>query len=360
MTARTRLALFYGLLFLVFGAALVTIVMFVALPPIDAPPSAGDKFKGGTSYSTVIAAKNEARDELRAQLISASLLGVGATSVIALGSGLLMARQVLRPIRAVSSAARRLSEQDLHRRIPASGPDDEYRELADTFNGMLARLERAFASQRMFTANASHELRGPMATQRALVEVVLATPDSSPDATELAESLRSVLQRQERLVSGLFELASSQHGVQRRVPIPLGTITGGVLARWQKQADSAGLTVVRDLAPARIVGDPELVEILVDNLVRNAITHNVRDGTVWVRTSGTEIAIQNTGAQVPPQRLAELREPFRRGSHDRTSGTPGSGLGLAIVDTVARAHGATAHLYSRQDGGIAVTIAFPC
>ena len=358
LTARRRLALFYGVLFLVSGAILVAFVMFIALPPLNSTPPAGSK--GSKAYSTALAVKNEARDELRAQLIFASLLGVGAMSVIALGSGLLMARQVLRPIRAVSSTARRLSEQDLHRRIPVSGPDDEFRELAETFNGMLTRLERAFASQRMFTANASHELRGPMATQRALVEVVLATPDSSPDATELAESLRSVLHRQERLVNGLFELASSQHGVQRQVPVRLDGLTGGVLARWRDKADAAGVSIEEDLAAAEIVGDPELVEILVDNLVRNAITHNGPDGTVWVRTAERAITIGNTGPPVAPQRLSELCEPFRRGPHDRTNGTPGSGLGLAIVDTVARAHGATTELSLRPGGGIVVTVTFPC
>lgn len=359
LTARIRLALFYGLLFLVSGTILVVFVMFIALPPLDSNVPANAVAKADKAYSTALAAKREARDELRTQLIFASLLGVGAMTVIALGSGLLMARQVLRPIRAVSSAARKLSEQDLHRRIPAGGPDDELRELAVTFNGMLTRLEHAFASQRMFTANASHELRGPMATQRALVEVVLATPGSSPDATELAESLRLVLRRQERLVNGLFELASSQHGVQRQVPIPLDALTGEVLTRWQDQADAAGVTVRRDLEPAAIIGDPELVEILVDNLVRNAITHNVPGGTVWVHTAERAVTIQNTGPPVAAQRLAELCEPFRRGSHDRTNGTPGSGLGLAIVDTVARAHDAATDLSSRNGGGIVFAVTFP-
>ncbi|NUT49006.1 MAG: HAMP domain-containing protein [Saccharothrix sp.] len=360
-TARARLTAFYGALFLLSGAVLVGLILAVVFTPLSATmtPPATEVPKWKVVDQAVPDAKQHARDELRTRLVTASGLAIGTMTLVALGSGWLMAGRVLRPIRAVSSAARRLSERDLHERIPVTGPDDELKELSETFNGMIARLERAFAAQRLFTANASHELRGPMTTQRALVDVALATPGASPDVVELATTLREVLARQERLVDGLFELATSRHGPQRSEPVVLDAVVGEVVGRWRAAAVRAGVDLTAERSPTTVVGDRVLVEIMVDNLVRNAVGHNHRGGLVLVRTGAGAVHVENTGPSLSAERLAELTEPFRRGDRDRTGTGAGAGLGLAIVDTIMVAHGGSLRLRPRDGGGVVVTAAFP-
>jgi HAMP domain-containing protein len=206
-------------------------------------------------------------------------------TLVAVGLGWAMAGRVLRPVHAVSGTARRLSQRNLHERIPVHGPHDEMRELAETFNDMLSRLERAFQAQRRFAANASHEPRGPMTTQRALVEVAAASREAGPEVTELADGLRAQLDRQQRLVDGLLALACGEHGVTEVVPVDLGD-----LVREHLDPAPAGVTVHPRLAPAVVPGDPVLLDLLVGYLVRNAVKHNVHDGQVWsapARTGST-------------------------------------------------------------------------
>ncbi|MEU4761739.1 ATP-binding protein [Actinosynnema sp. NPDC023794] len=361
LPARVRLTAFYGALFLVSGVVLVGLILALVFAPTTPKLTTAElpKWKTADVEQTWSDPKQHARDELRTRLLTASGLAIGTMTVIALGFGWVMAGRVLRPIRAVSSAARRLSERDLHERIPVAGPDDELKELSETFNEMLARLERAFAAQRLFTANASHELRGPMTTQRALVEVVLATPRAGQDAIELARSLREVFLRQERLVNGLFELASSQHGPAGREPLALDAVVGEVVGRWRAAASEAGVDLTAESTPTTVVGDPVLIEIMVDNLVRNAVAHNHRGGRVRVRTGDGAVRIVNTGPELSAERLAELAEPFRRGGRDRTGSGAGAGLGLAIVDTIMAAHGGSLRLQPREGGGIVAMAAFP-
>lgn len=412
LTARARLTAFYGVLFLVSGTLLVGVILFVvfasrseetptkALPggagtPAYADPGveaefqrqleailkaeaarqgrAGDRdnpanreiltlleggIKAGLSRQAV-AVKREARRDLERDLVIGAAAAVGLMTLAAVGAGWVMAGRVLRPVHAMSSTARRLSERDLHERLPVIGPADEFAELAETFNDMLARLERAFAAQRLFIANASHELRGPITTQRVLVDVAAAAPGASADSVELAGAVREVLERQARLVEGLFELASGDNGVRRRGPVALDAVASQVLAR--RRPSAGGPEVVAELGAGAVVGDRVLVEILLDNLVRNAIAHNLPDGGGWlrVRTGGKAIEVENSGPAVSPARLSELTEPFRRGARDRTGTPAGSGLGLAIVDAVVRAHDGTLTLTARDDGGLLVVITFP-
>jgi len=269
------------------------------------------------------------------------------------GLGWHVAGRVLRPVHTVSGTARRLSEQNLHERIPVSGPNDEMRELAETFNAMLARLQRSFEAQSRFAANASHELRGPLTTQRALVEVAAGSPVASEDLRELASALLPVLGRQERVVDGLLALAWSEHGTTTIEEVRLDTLVRTSLDRLP----TAGVEVTADLTPTPVLGDPVLLDLLVDNVIRNAVRHNVPGGRLWIATADRTLTVANTGRPVSADRLAELVEPFRRGTRDRVG--DGAGLGLAIVTTVAAAHHADVSLTPREGGGIRVRVTFP-
>lgn len=372
LPARVRLTLGYGLLSLLSGIALGVLVWIVAVPrpgakEVSRPIVSSAKRETSDRVATespkqllakISETKARAYHDLQMRMLTASGLMAGAMTALALGTGWIMAGRVLRPVRAVSQTARDLSENDLHQRLPVTGPDDELRELAQTFNTMLSRLERAFAGQRLFTANASHELRGPVTTQRALLEVTLANPEAHPETLALARNLHHVTQRQERLITGLFELASSQHGPRRRARIPLHALVTDLLGRWEPVAASNGLVATRDIEPVVVDGDPVLVEIMIDNLLRNAITHNREGGRLHLDLARGALSIANTGPPLTGQRLAELTQPFRRGARDRVGDTPGSGLGLAIIHTIAQAHGAGLDLVALPEGGLRATVTF--
>jgi signal transduction histidine kinase len=234
------------------------------------------------------------------------------------------------------------------------------RELAETFNDMLTRLERAFEAQRRFSANASHELRGPVTTQRALVDVAAASPDAEPGVKALADALRPQLDRQQRLIEGLLALASSEHGATETVPADLADLTRECLTGTAAEINAGGLDLDTRLDPAPLSGDPVLLDLLVTNLVRNAVQHNVVGGRIWVRTGPGLLTVANTGPEISAERLRELLEPFRRGHRDRLgTATTGVGLGLAIVQAAATAHGARLTVLSRPGGGVRAIVEFP-
>jgi signal transduction histidine kinase len=364
LTARLRLTLLYAALIAVSGAAVAALIIVQFFLPLQQEPNVSVDAKTGKSLPAkaaavsdadraVLDAKQQARNELRDRLITGAALGVGALTLLSGGIGWWVAGRVLRPVHVVSGTARRLSEQNLHERIPVSGPDDEMRELADTFNGMLARLQRSFDAQSHFAANASHELRGPITTQRTLVEVAASTPGASADLVELTEALQPVLHRQERLVDGLLALAWSEHGTSTIESVRLDALVETSLERTPHD----GLTMHATLAPATVAGDPVLLDLLVDNLVRNAVRHNVSGGEVWVGTAPGSLTVENTGTPVTAERLAALVDPFRRGERDRVR-DGGAGLGLAIVTAVARAHQAVLDLTPRPGGGIRAEVRF--
>jgi signal transduction histidine kinase len=363
-TARTRLTVLYAVLFTACGAGLAALIIGLAFPPIvDArPPSTATITKSGAknagTFEEVIGPKEQARAELRARLFTSAGLSIGVMALASAGLGWLMAGRVLRPVHTVSDTARRLSEENLDERIPVSGPRDEMRELAETFNGMLGRLESAFAAQRRFTANASHELRGPMTTQRTLVEVAAASPDASVDVRQLARDLTTVLRRQERTIEGLLALASSEHGTTSIGPVRLDALVCASLTSHADEIAARAITFDVRHTPAVVTADAALLELLVDNLVRNAIRHNQPSGRVWIVTTNDTLVIQNTGQPLTSQRLRDLVEPFRRGRQDRVGGDTGAGLGLAIVAAVARAHGAWFDLAPRPGGGVRATVHF--
>jgi len=258
---------------------------------------------------------------------------------------------------------RRISEDNLHARLGATGPDDELKELSDTFDQLLQRLETAFQAQRQFAANASHELRTPLTLERTLLEVALADPDGT------LESLRATCQRvlaaeahQERLIASLLTLARSQSGLASRSPLDLCEVTESVVSSRTSQLAEKGLTIGCDLNPAPIVGDDRLVEHLAVNLLDNAIRYNVPAGFITLATGTADgrsfLRVLNSGPHIAAEQVTRLQRPFERLGPDRTDTQGGSGLGLSIVTSIARAHGADLSLEPRTDGGLAVTVTF--
>jgi signal transduction histidine kinase len=369
LTARMRLTLLYAGLIALSGSAVAALIILLSFPPLVDSTSSNLDVKTGTTVAKkvtatdraaeeqALAGKLQARAELRGRMITGAAIAVGTLTLLSGGVGWWVAGRVLRPVHLVSNTARRLSEHDLHERIPVSGPNDEMRELAETFNGMLARLQRSFDAQSHFAANASHELRAPMTTQRTLVEVAAGTPGASPDLRELADALRPVLGRQERLVDGLLALAWSEHGTTSIEPVRLDELVRSSLSRNEQPA----ITIETTLRPVTVPGDRVLLDLLVDNLIRNATRHNVEGGQIWIATRPHTLTVENTGEPITPDRLAALAEPFRRGTQDRVRDSRdhgGVGLGLAIVATVARAHRAALDLTPRPAGGIRAEVRF--
>jgi signal transduction histidine kinase len=360
-----RLTLLYAGLIALTGSVVAALIIILTFPPLqDSPASSVDVKTGAAAIKKATpadlaaldegkAGKLAARAELRSRMIAGSAIVVSALTLLSGGLGWWVAGRVLRPVHLVSNTARRLSEHDLHERIPVSGPNDEMRELAETFNGMLARLQRSFDAQSHFAANASHELRAPMTTQRTLVEVAAGTPGASDDLRELADALRPVLGRQERLVDGLLALAWSEHGTAKIEPVRVDELVRTALAR-----NHPDVTVDTALQPLTVAGDPILLDLLVDNLIRNAARHNVDGGTVSISVVASTLTVENTGEPLTAERLAELRQPFRRGVRDRVGSNGGAGLGLAIVSAVAEAHRARLHLHPRPGGGVRAEVIF--
>jgi signal transduction histidine kinase len=271
---------------------------------------------------------------------------------------------MLRKLRTITKAARSISAGNLHARLSLTGPDDELRELGDTFDGLLARLEAAFEAERQFVANASHELRTPLARQRTVLEVALADP--APSVATLRNACARALTagaQQERLIEALLTLARSQRGLNRREPVDLAALTQEVLLAREGAADELRLTISADLEPAPMFGEPRLAERLVVNLIDNAVRHNVANGTALVST-GVEagsavISVINSGPVIRPEYVSKLLRPFQRLGADRTGTPDGLGLGLSIVAAITEAHGGWLRLDPRSEGGLVVRAAFP-
>jgi signal transduction histidine kinase len=292
-----------------------------------------------------------------------TLAGLGLGTVLAAGLGWVVSRRVLRPLTAVTTAAQVASQENLDRRLALAGPPDELKELADTFDAMLARLEAAFASQRRFVANASHELRTPLTEMRTLIDVTTARPAVS--AAELAGVLAAIgaaVDRSEELIEALLTLARSDRGPGPAELVDLPTAVEDAIDLVAPAAAARQIRIEVALQNAQVSGDRVLLERLVSNLIDNAVKHNVTGGWVLASTrnrSGiAEITVSNGGEHIPPDQVTGLFEPFRRLS-GRTGTRPGTGLGLSIVASVANAHGGHAKAHARPDGGLDVQIALP-
>lgn len=363
-------------------SGVVAVPMTPAVPYEPTEPAPTERFSEGADEAwagaqplTVLV--DDYQDGVLSDLLFNSVLILVGVTLMAALAGWVIAGGPLRRLHRVTETARTLSERDLHSRLDLSGPDDEFRELGDTFDGMLSRLERAFDSQRRFVANASHELRTPLSVQRAALEVPLAQ-DRVPE--ELRPTFRRALDsvgRSEALISGLLLLARSDRGLAETREVDLAEVVGDVTAQYASAAEEEGVDLRVDVESARVEGDPVLLEQLVRNLVENAIRYNVPDGRVEVRVrtaagrtaaGRTVLKVTNTGAVVDGPRTGASRtgdadvlfEPFHRGDAARLHrDRPGSGLGLSIVRSIATAHGAKATARARPEGGLVVTVGFP-
>jgi signal transduction histidine kinase len=300
------------------------------------------------------------RELTLAHLLQYSLITLAVVIALAAVLGWIFAGRALRPVQRITTAARAASEHDLSTRVAATGPRDELRELAETFDDMLGRLQAAFEGQQRFIANASHELRTPLAVMRATVDVVLDDPDASPgDLRAMGADIRASVDHAEHLIGALLILARNERGLTVREKVDLATVAEDVLDGFGDCP--GGLRVHASLESALISGDPVLAGRLVANLVDNALRYNVPDGEVWVSTrevaGSSELTVANTGPVVDPDDVGRIFRPFERLS-DRTS-RDGFGLGLAIVASIAAIHGGAAIALPRDDGGLSVTVTIP-
>jgi signal transduction histidine kinase len=298
------------------------------------------------------------RDLTLSHLLQYSLITLAVVIALAAILGWIAAGRALRPVHLITAAARAASEHDLSARVTPRGPRDELRELAETFDEMLGRLQAAFEGQQRFIANASHELRTPLAVMGATVDVVLGNPDATPgDLRGMAADIRAAVDHAEHLIGALLILARNERGLTVREEVDLATAAEDVL-------DTAGLgdrRVHATLQPAVISGDPVLAEHLIANLVDNAVRHNIAAGDIWISTrtmaGSSQLTVANTGPVISPADVGRIFQPFQRLS-DRTS-HDGFGLGLAIVASIAAIHGGTVTARPRDDGGLSVTVTIP-
>jgi len=395
-SVRLRLTLVYGGLFLLTGTALLGITYFLvarnmpAAPKtlrtstmrLQAPaglPAGRVVFRAGAdrchfnarslpSANQMAARAQRCLNQQRAlelkQLLTESGIALAIMTVASVGLGWVVAGRMLRKLRTITTAAKSISAGNLSARLSLAGPDDELRELGDTFDGLLARLETAFDAERQFVANASHELRTPLARQRTLLEVALADPEPSvPRLRKVCMRALHAGEQQERLIEALLTLARSQSGLDRREPLDLAALTSEVMLARERDVAERGLAVSSILSPAPTHGDGRLAERLVVNLIDNAIRHNLPNGAIQVTTgtmSGSAIlSVRNSGPAIPPEDVTRLLRPFQRRGAARTGTADGLGLGLSIVAAIAEAHGGWLRVSARPSGGLAIRVGFP-
>ncbi|MFC5824389.1 sensor histidine kinase [Nonomuraea insulae] len=387
-TLRLRLTLVYGALFFLAGLTLlgVTYLLFnqqltesfeSRFPEVPGRTKQVFLTQNGTTLTgdAAIEVLRQQEDVLRSAA-STSLLAEGMIALVvvggaAVGFGWMVAGRVLAPLNLVTDTARRIAaapmaERGLHERIALDGPADEVKDLADTFDTMVERLDHSFDGQRRFVANASHELRTPLTLNRALVELAMHRRTATSDVKELGASLLEINTRHERLIDGLLLLARSEQEIADHSPVDLADVVAHVARQSADTASDAKVTLYEVTAPAPTTGDALLLERLIHNLVENGIRYNLDDGTGWVRVvsrivSGekVEVEVSNTGPSVPPYDIPLLFKPFHRHTPERTVTGTSAGLGLSIVRSVAVAHGGDVRARPRDGGGLIVAVALP-
>jgi signal transduction histidine kinase len=376
-SVRLRLTALYGALFLASGTGLLAITNILARGwpwPRSITSPAGARGLGHVVKGAARQVQFQVARQVHAQVVrqdaailnhllvvSAIALMVMAVASVALGW--LIAGRVLRPLRQMTAATRAISEDSLHERLAVPGPGDELKDLGDTIDGLLERLEAAFEAQRNFVASASHELRTPVTLERAMLEVALADPQASTATLRaVCEDVLATGQQQERLIDALLTLARSQRGLDHRHPADLADITRDVLDAREPEATARGLAITASISPAPVLGDARLLQRLAANLIDNAIRHNITGGRIGilVTTSGGHptFTITNTGPVIQPGQATRLLQPFQRLSTTRSAETEGLGLGLSIVAAIAKAHHATLAISPRPDGGLSIDVTF--
>ncbi len=295
------------------------------------------------------------------ELLIVSLLALAVFAVLSIWPAWWMAGRVLRPVGVITETARRLSGANLHERIGLKAPPGELKRLADTFDGMLDRMEDLVGAQRRFAANAAHELRTPLAVQRAAAEIGLAGEPPPEKVARIRSKLIEVADSSQHLVESLLLLAVSEEGLETTEPVDLAGLAEAELAGIEGTAPQ-DLVVVRDLGPLTVEGDRTLLGHLVRNLLANAVRHNRAGGRLEVATSREGVlTVSNTGPVIEPADVPRLLEPFRRRAERQHTAGEGAGLGLSIVASIARAHGAelTARANPAPGGGLMVRVWFP-
>jgi signal transduction histidine kinase len=360
-SARLRMTLMYSGMFLLLGTVVIVIIQVLA----------GNATLIQTRVSQAAPGRAPVIHQVTTQgsvnvghLLAVSWLTLVVTAAASAVLGWFAAGRVLRPLREMTAAARTISAGNLHQRLAVRGPDDEFKQLGDTVDDLLGRLEESFAAQRRFVANAAHELRTPLTLERTLLQVALADPRAS--ATTLRATCEELLasgRAHERLLESLLTLATSERGLEDRRPIELSAVVQRVLERTAGEAESQQLELRADLSPATILGDGALVERLVANLVDNAVRYNHPGGNVDVRTvtypEFATLSIANDGPPIPAGETARLFEPFQRLEQVRTASGEAYGLGLSIVRAIAAAHDAELTAEPRAGGGLIVIVRFP-
>jgi signal transduction histidine kinase len=374
-TVRLRLTLLYGGLFLASGAGLLSITYVFVDHRISGPfrtggplpqPAAHPGTAGGIGI-----VHSPTTDSVQAQhsadlhrLLVGSGIALAIMAVAAIVLGWIVAGRVLRPLRTMTLTTRQISEENLHERLALSGPSDEIKDLGDTIDGLLTRLEDAFGAQRRFVANASHELRTPLTLGRAMLQVALADPALTLDSLRTTcEDVLKAGKEQEHLIEALLTLARSQRGLDHREPFDLAAIAKEVLQCREPEAIARGVDVEASLTAAPALGDARLVERLVSNLVENALCHNDPNGRVDVLVGPgarqATLRVTNTGPRIPASEIERLMQPFQRLDAERGGEHDGLGLGLSIVAAIARSHSATLNARPGTDGGLDIEVSFP-
>ena len=349
-TVRMRLTALYCVLFVLSGVGLLVIAAVTNAGGGGPPP-----------YSPTVPVHSAI-----SRYVRSSVIALSEVTVVSVAVGWLVAGRVLRPLREMTATTRRISADNLHERLAIHGPGDELKDLADTIDALLERLDGAFAAQRRFVANASHELRTPLATMRVSVDVAAAKPGPVPPETiTLAGQVRAELDKVDELLDGLLVLARAQHGVlPGRAVLPLDDVVSAALASRD------GTIAARNLTVQHIGGDGVWVEgsqpllrRMADNVIGNAVSHN-RDGG-WIRITTqadgdtARLIVENGGDILDPAQVAGLAQPFRRLGADRTGSDNGTGLGLSIVAAIAEAHRGSLDLHASPGGGLKITITLP-
>jgi signal transduction histidine kinase len=373
-TLRIRMALLYGGLVLLVGVSLLftsIVLLQQSIKKVAIFGSPGLVTYTGADGKQVtqdpVTLGEQAQHSAVDDLLHTGLIYFAIIVVIGTVGGYLLAKQALRPIARLTATARQLSTENLDQRIALGGPDDELRELADTFDQMLARLDAAFDSQRLFVANASHELRTPLSVMRTELEVTLSDPGADADELRrMGEVLTQATERAQRLVGSLLTLARLQ-AVERGElevyeAVDLAALVPDVLQAVEAEAQAKGVSIESEIEPAATSGDPRLLERLIGNLVENAIRHNVPNGWLRVTTGQTTerawLHVSNGGAVIPAADVDALFEPFRRGGRLRTA-TRGARLGLAHVRLIVDAHHGRLQAAAPPFGGLAIRIELP-
>jgi signal transduction histidine kinase len=383
LTLRTRLTLVYGGLFLIGGALLLALTYSLVSQTAPEGGQMTGVYRGSESEVPTAAPTAPSNDaavsDRQIHLLSENIwenaldaitaqgsIALALVSIATIAIGWLVAGRMLRPLQRITDTAARIAEspaadRGLHERIRVAGPRDELRELSETFNLMLERLDHSFDGQRSFISNASHELRTPLTVTRALLEVAVHRRGASVEVRQLGETLLEVNARHERLIEGLLLLMRSDRELAERSYADMADVAEHVVA--QTPAPGVAVTAACEEAPTR--GETVLLERLVQNLVENAVRYNVPEGG-WVRVrtrsegARAVVEVENSGPVVPPFEVEGLFEPFRRLGTDRlATASKGAGLGLSIVRAIAKAHGGEAAANARPEGGLRVTVTLP-